>query len=146
MDKEPDVDIIDLDDTIKKEPQLEESDYGQRYDDKPRFINFQKKTLIIAGAAVLMIMIFVAFFSSGGIYLTKAEFNALIERVDRIEARLADREGKTQYHVVARGESLSLIAKKYGLTVGELCNLNKMTPAQPIHPGQKLLVSPVKRS
>ncbi|MBE0556507.1 MAG: LysM peptidoglycan-binding domain-containing protein, partial [Proteobacteria bacterium] len=66
--------------------------------------------------------------------------------MERIEGRLADMEGKTQYLVVARGESLSLSARKYGLTVDSLRNLNKMTPSQPIHPGQKLLVSAVKGS
>ncbi len=145
MDKDPDVDIIELADTIKEEPKLEKSDFDKRHDDEPRFFNRKKKTLLIGGAVVLVIII-VAFLSSGGIYLSKADFNALIKRVDRIEARLADMEGKTQYHVVGRGESISLIAKKYGLTVEELRNLNKMTPRQPIHPGQKLLVSAVKGS
>ena len=66
--------------------------------------------------------------------------------MDRIEERLANLEEKTQYHVVARGESLSQIAGKYGLTVDKLRNLNKMTPRQNIQPGQKLRVSAVKGS
>ncbi|UCF58134.1 MAG: LysM peptidoglycan-binding domain-containing protein, partial [Deltaproteobacteria bacterium] len=39
------------------------------------------------------------------------------------------------------GETLYRIAKKYGITVDELCRLNDMAPSQVIKPGQKLLVS-----
>lgn len=145
MEKEPDVDIIDLADTITKEPKIEKSDFDKkRYDAKPRFFNLKKKTLFFGGAVLLVVIIIFAFLPSAGVYLSKAEFNALIKRVDRIEALLADIGGKTQYHLVARGDSLSLIASKYGLTVNELCKLNKLTPRQPIYPGQKLLVSVAK--
>lgn len=146
MDKEPEVNIIGLDDAFKKEHEQAESDSDERDYDKPRFFTLKKKTLFIVGAVVLVIIIFVAFLSVWGIYLSKADFNALITRVDRIEERLANMEGRTQYHVVARGESLSQIAGKYGLTVDKLRNLNKMTPRQNIQPGQKLLVSAVKGS
>jgi len=47
----------------------------------------------------------------------------------------------TQYHEVQSGESLYVIAMKYGLSVDELCRLNDMHPSQIIRPGQKLLVS-----
>ena len=147
MDKEPEVNIIGLDDAFKKEHEQAENDFDfdKGDDDKPRFFNPKKKALYIAGAVVLII-IFIAFLSLGRIYLSESDFNALIKRVDRIEERLANLEGKTQYHVVARGESLSQIAGKYGLTVDKLRNLNKMTPRQNIQTGQKLLVSAVKGS
>jgi RND family efflux transporter MFP subunit len=48
---------------------------------------------------------------------------------------------KGQYHEVRKGDSLYLIATKYGLSVDELCHLNNMHPRQIIRPGQKLLVS-----
>lgn len=92
MDKDPDVDIIELGDTIEKEPKLEENDFDERYDDEPRFLNIQKKTLFIGGAVVLVIIIIVLL-SSKGNDLSKADFNALIKRVDRIEAQVADIEG-----------------------------------------------------
>jgi hypothetical protein len=146
MDKDPDIDITELADTLKdEEPKLEESEFDKRHDDEPRFFNRTEKLLLI-GAAVILVISIVIFLTSGGIYLSKADFNALIKRVDHIEERLADIEGKSKYHVVARGESLPEIAQKYGLTVDELRNLNKMTPRQPIQPGQKLLVSAVKGS
>jgi len=144
MDKDSDVDPIELADALKKEePKLEEIEFDKRYYEEPRFLNRTEKTLLIVGVVVLAISI-VVFLSSGGIYLSKDDFNALIKRVDRIEERLAGIEEKTKYHVVARGESLPQIAQKYGLGVDELRNLNKMAPRQPIQPGQKLLVSAVK--
>jgi LysM repeat protein len=85
-----------IDDMIKfaeKEPKLEESDFDKRHDDKPRFFNFQKKTLFIGGVVVLVIIIIIAFLSSGGSDPSTANFNALMMRVDRIEARLAGMEG-----------------------------------------------------
>ena len=48
---------------------------------------------------------------------------------------------KKAHHVVRRGESLFKIAKRYGLTVSELCRLNQITPKTVIRPGQKLIVS-----
>ncbi|MHB8908523.1 MAG: LysM peptidoglycan-binding domain-containing protein [Syntrophales bacterium] len=146
MDKDPEVDIVDLADTLKKEePKLEGNGFDKTYDYEPRFFNRTEKALLIAGAVVLVISIGV-FLTSGGIYLSKTDFNALIKRVDRIEERLAEIERKPKYHVVAPGETLPLIAKKYGLTVDELLNFNGMTPRQPIQPGQKLLVSATKGS
>ena len=146
MDKKSEVDIIGLDDTFKKEHEQTESAFDERGDDKSRFFNIKKKTLFILGVVVLVIIIFITFLSLRGIYLSDADFNALIKRVDRIEERLASMEGRTQYHVVARGESLSQIAGKYRLTGDELRKLNNMKARETIHPGQKLLVSAVKGS
>jgi len=52
--------------------------------------------------------------------------------------------GETQYHVVLHGESLYRIARKYGMTINELCRINNISRRRPIHPGQRLLVSPAK--
>ncbi|MDB4444550.1 LysM peptidoglycan-binding domain-containing protein [bacterium] len=46
------------------------------------------------------------------------------------------------FHEVNRGDTLYQISRKYGITVDELRRLNKMTKAQSIQPGQKLLVNP----
>jgi LysM repeat protein len=51
---------------------------------------------------------------------------------------------KKRYHEVKRGETLYRISKQYGITVDELCRLNKLSPSQPIEVGQKLLVSKVR--
>lgn len=45
------------------------------------------------------------------------------------------------YHQVQPGETLFRIAKKYGISVAELCRLNQINKEQAIRPGQKLLVS-----
>jgi LysM repeat protein len=50
-------------------------------------------------------------------------------------------QASKQYHEVQSGESLYLIATKYGLSVDELCRLNNIHPRQIIRPGQKLLLT-----
>lgn len=46
------------------------------------------------------------------------------------------------YHVVKKGETLYRVSLKYGLSVQELCRINKITPVTVIVPGRKLLVKP----
>ena len=46
-----------------------------------------------------------------------------------------------RYHTVRKGETLSEISKKYGVTVEELRKLNGLSRGQPVRTGQKLLVS-----
>jgi LysM repeat protein len=46
-----------------------------------------------------------------------------------------------QYHTVQKGESLSGISKKYGISVEELRKLNNLSADKPIRVGQKILVS-----
>jgi lipid-binding SYLF domain-containing protein len=48
---------------------------------------------------------------------------------------------KGTYHVVQSGDTLSGISKKYGVSVDELCRLNKIEKSDPIHPGQKIVVT-----
>ena len=47
-------------------------------------------------------------------------------------------------HQVQPGETLYRIAKKYGLSVAELCRLRQMSKDQAIKPGLKLFVSTKK--
>ena len=49
---------------------------------------------------------------------------------------------KKSYHVVREGDVLSRIAKRYGISIKELCRLNQITPKTIIRPGQKLLIAP----
>jgi membrane-bound lytic murein transglycosylase D len=46
-----------------------------------------------------------------------------------------------RYHTVHKGETLSEISKKYGISVEELRKLNGLSRSQPLQTGQKLLVS-----
>jgi len=87
-------------DTIEKEPRLEENnfddseeeDFYERYDDEHWTDKLRRKPLVIGGAVVLFIIIIVILFLPEKSSLSKADFNTLIERVDRIEARLTDVE------------------------------------------------------
>ncbi|MFH1630542.1 MAG: LysM domain-containing protein, partial [Pseudomonadota bacterium] len=47
---------------------------------------------------------------------------------------------KKNYHVVRRGENLFGIAKRYGMTINDLCRLNKITPKTTLYPGKKLQI------
>lgn len=49
--------------------------------------------------------------------------------------------GKKGYHTVRSGETLWGISRRYGLTVEELRNLNKLSPGVSIYPDQRLLVA-----
>ena len=64
--------------------------------------------------------------------------------------RSGARKSSTVYHKVKRGESLGLIAKKYGVSVGKLASWNSLGRKRTIYPGQKLKVhgaaSPVSSS
>ncbi|MEI9478783.1 MAG: LysM peptidoglycan-binding domain-containing protein [Deltaproteobacteria bacterium] len=46
-----------------------------------------------------------------------------------------------QYHTVQKGETLSRISKKYGISAEELRKLNNLSADKPIRVGQRLLVS-----
>ena len=43
-------------------------------------------------------------------------------------------------HVVAKGETLYSISRKYGITVNELCNENNISQSQVLKVGQKLTI------
>ena len=67
----------------------------------------------------------------------------LLERsLSKLTRPVTSRTKKRTYHEVRRGETLSRIAQKYGISVEKLCRLNKITPKTVIRPGQRILVSP----
>ena len=47
---------------------------------------------------------------------------------------------ENRYHEVRKGETLYGVARRYGISVDELCRLNQITARNVIQPGQKLLV------
>jgi LysM repeat protein len=56
------------------------------------------------------------------------------------------KDAKTKVHTVQKGETLFGISRKYAIPVDQLLKLNKMTPNDPIKPGQQLVVGPAKSS
>ena len=52
------------------------------------------------------------------------------------------KNGKTRTHVVESGESLWGIAKKYGVSVSDICEASKISPEDPLQPGQELTIPP----
>ncbi|MCG8341316.1 MAG: LysM peptidoglycan-binding domain-containing protein [Chlorobiales bacterium] len=57
-------------------------------------------------------------------------------KVQGVASRTSSR--KPSYHKVRRGESLGLIAKKYGVSVSKLASWNNLGRKRTIYPGQKL--------
>ena len=47
-----------------------------------------------------------------------------------------------RYHKMKKGETLTGIAKRYGLSIEELRRMNKLSPKTTLTAGQKLIVSP----
>ena len=74
-----------------------------------------------------------------------AHLESQIEKLERSISELnklvASRPKKDRYHEVRQGDSLFKIAQKHGITVEELCRLNKITSKTVIRPGQTLLVA-----
>ena len=79
----------------------------------------------------------------------KNDLNKLGQQVHRLQAGAGSAVSKAgvpshpkpRYHTVRRGETLFGIAQKYGTSISKLRGLNKLTKAQRIQPGQKLLVA-----
>ena len=69
---------------------------------------------------------------------------------ERVRAFISDSEEKKtspqkvihKVHQVEPGETLWNIARRYGMSVEEVVQLNKLDPSETIYPGQKLLVNP----
>ena len=63
------------------------------------------------------------------------------------EAELAATEAvktiaaETRYHKVKKGETLASIAKKYGMSVQEICRMNRISKSKRIKAGQILRCS-----
>lgn len=53
-----------------------------------------------------------------------------------------DVDATPREHIVARGESISLIALEYGVTIEEIVALNELENPDVIVPGQRLLIPP----
>ena len=91
--------------------------------------------------------------------VTRGPDPSLVHRVEALSQKVEELEKKAQlttesrakpappkatpkrYHTVHKGETLSKISKKYGITVEELRKLNGLSRSQPVRTGQKLLVS-----
>lgn len=91
----------------------------------------------------------------------KSQINILNKKIDRLQKGMPSigvgtktpavkKKGQTstaewQYHEVRAGDSLYRIAKKYGISVDELCRINNITKKHVIQPGQKLKVARSER-
>jgi LysM repeat protein len=56
----------------------------------------------------------------------------------------AEKDSKAKVHVVEKGETLYSISRRYGIPAEQLFKLNQLSPKDPIRPGQKLILGPVK--
>jgi hypothetical protein len=79
--------------------------------------------------------------------IAKIEEPVFRERVrafisDSEKERTSAQKAKQRVHLVEPGETLWNIANRYGMSVEEVVQLNKLDPSETIYPGQKLLVNP----
>lgn len=118
-------------------------------DTKKRIIFLQKQERAIEQR--------IAGYPEGGASLEE-QVEALSKRVERLEKQVAPGTSKTggtspgspkplpvpggHYHTVQQGDTLSKIARQYGISIEQLCRLNNMTPNQVIYPGERLVVAP----
>jgi LysM repeat protein len=58
----------------------------------------------------------------------------------------AEKDSKVKVHVVEKGETLYGISRRYGIPAEQLFKLNHLSPKDPIHPGQRLVLGPAKAS
>ena len=68
---------------------------------------------------------------------------AYFRQLEELQKALAGKESyAVRQHIVVRGETLSMIANKYGLSVEELIEYNRLSNPNLILPGQELLLAP----
>jgi len=72
----------------------------------------------------------------------ESKVKAMDKSISELKPPAAPKTEKARYHEVRQGDNLSVIAQEYGMTVQELCRLNKIAPQTIIRPGQMLLVTP----
>ena len=133
MDKDDRFEFVD---TIEKEHELEENDLDERqdedfdeiYHDEPRIFKFRGKTLLIGGTIVLFIIIIVALCLPEESNLSKADFDTLIKRVDRIEAQMTDVEG-IEERIAAREKGSTTDIAAGGALVQQLDLLTRKVEA-----------------
>ena len=74
-----------------------------------------------------------------------AHLESQVKKLERSLSKLTrpvtSRTKKRTYYEVRQGDTLSRIAQKYGITVENLCRLNKITSKTVLRPGQRLLIS-----
>jgi len=58
--------------------------------------------------------------------------------------KITKKKAQPIYHEVKAKETLYQISRRYGLTVDDLRKLNRFTPETVIHPGQKIIVTPLE--
>lgn len=90
--------------------------------------------------------------------LVSGPLKSLAERVEMLEKRPTEKprppaspkaqapSSPKRYHEVKRGETLTGIGKRYGLSVEELRRINKLSPKAALSVGQKLVITPERKN
>jgi len=67
-------------------------------------------------------------------------FNSHKVAADKVKAEKYTK-GRIKYYTVKKGDSLSKIARKHGLSLAQLCKINNISPKKEVNPGQRLRVA-----
>ncbi len=72
----------------------------------------------------------------------KSQLSALNLKLDRLRKSAASptTEGKSRYHTVRKGDTLYSISKKYGVSIDDLLQSNRMKKGQELKIGQRVLL------
>jgi LysM repeat protein len=126
---------------------------------------FQKyrRTALIIGIGIVFLIVSMGYISGGTKDVGVADISTITAKLGEMEQGLASLESRVKrleqstartkgavgkgakgnrYHEVQKGDTLSAIAEKYGITIDELCLFNGITRQTVIRTGQMLLVTP----
>jgi LysM repeat protein len=85
-------------------------------------------------------------FAKDSTYLKEFVVQANLEQKRKETPQLQQQKSTPKYHTVASGETLGSIARKYGVTVKQLVEWNKLSNPDALKLGQKLKVGTTKSS
>jgi len=125
----------------------------------PKIYWAEKRNLILIGVGVLIVALIFFFFRVSGkdkstetLAQREQKLAAIEQKIAALERQKEDllasgliksfAEKAKRYHKVKKGETLTGIAKRYGLSVKELQRMNKLSPKTILAVNQKLIVSP----
>jgi len=136
-----------FDDEVDEAAKTATYEKNARDETEPPSSKSKGHSLVVWGLGIIIVIILLAVFFRGSRTPGSKDLEIMRERIEHLDARVVRLEsfGKKvmslENQLAALGQTMSrLEAKKYGITVDQLRQLNNLKENQAIYPGQKLLV------